>query len=335
MKKNIFSLLIILVIIVSLGISCKTTGDAPDDSSKLNVAKKAVDESRKRAMDFDGPAYFPSEWEELEARYKTAGTVEECNALAAGYDEIFKKSIALYAQAKEDEIMASRERLINTGFLDYVPDYLENADNTALSAKSQYEAGEYYKAKETADAALKEYETLNMGADVFLARQEVIDRGFVQYDPDNFSKADEVAQSALKAYDAGNKEEAVTKAEEALLRYNLVLSNGWTAYASDRRASALKERELAIAERANIASRETFRTADIFCEQAEEMYKLEHFNDASIAYVEAEAMFAISRKETEEKRLRAQESIQSAREKIAESSEAATEAGRIIEGGSK
>ena len=346
MKKNISFLLILsTALIVLICISCKSTSPAPTPAPQpaprpqptqpSNADKARADQSRQRAMDFEAPSYFPSEWEKAESQYNAASDADSYNAVAAVYDDLFEKSIPLYAQAREDEIMAARGQLISSGFSNTFPQYLKKADDMALAAHAEYEAKDYYKAKDSAAAALSEYETLNMGARILTTRQEIIDRGFSQYDPDNFKRADEIAVSALKAYEGGNKDNAVTSGEEALLRYNLVLANGWTAYASDRRAAAAAERELALAERANIASRDTFRGAESFFTQAEDQLASENFRDAGLNYIEAEARFAISRKETEEKRVRAEEAIRIAEEKVEESSESAIEAERIIEGGSK
>jgi len=202
----------------------------------------------------------------------------------------------------------------------------------ALSAMEKYNAEDYYGARDTAKQALGEYETLLVGARIFTTRQEIIDRGFTQYDPENFIRADEVAQAAIDAYDSGNRDSAQTNAEEALLRYNIVLANGWTAYAAARRTSATAEREAALTERANIASRETFRGAEGFFNQAEEFFAAEQFKDAGLNYIDAEARYVIARKETEERRLRAEEAIKMAEEKIEESNEAAAEATRVMEG---
>ncbi|MCL2440116.1 MAG: hypothetical protein FWD14_00055 [Treponema sp.] len=327
MKKNIISILIILMLALSVCISCGSTGAVEDESANR------AQEARQRAIDFESPAYFPSEWEALEAQFTAAESSDEYNAVAEAYDELFKKTIPLYAQAKEDEVMAIRSHLINSGFAGHFPEYLKNADDMALAALEQYKADDYYKARDTLSEAMAEYEILQMGAQVFLARQEIIDRGFAQFDAENFLRADEVAQTAIESFDAGNKEAAITSAEEALLRYNLVLANGWTAYAAVRRDAAMAERELALAERANIASRETFRNAESILATAEENFTAENFTVAGLSYVEAEVMYAISRKETEERRLRAEEAIRLAEEKIEESNEAAVEAERLIEGG--
>jgi len=317
------------------------------DPSMIDAAKVKADAAKKLAVDFETPAYFPSEWEAVEARYKAAGempktanddmqkVIAEYDAAAAAYEELFKKTTPLYAQAREDEIMATREKLISTGFTEYFPEYLKKADDVTLTALDQYEAEDYYTARETAAKALNEYETLLLGADVFLARQEIIDRGFLKYDKENFSKADEIAETAIKDYDAGNKEKAIESAQEALLRYNLVLSNGWAVYSTERKAAADAERELAITEKANIASRDIFREAEGLYNQAESDLSSGNHNAAAVQYTEAEAMYSIARKDTAKKRQIAEATIRRAEVKIVESGDTASEAKRILEGGSK
>jgi len=342
MKRNILFLPIILMLAVSICISCSSTDaavTADDDSRGVTTepeaaASAALQQARQRAIDFECPAYFPSDWEALEARYEAANGAAR-DALAPEYDELFNKTVPLYAQAREDEITAKRRQIISSGFAEYFPEYLDKADEVALRAMSQYEAGDYYEAKETADAAQEEFDTLLMGSRIFLARQEIIDRGFSQYDADNFLRADDVAQSAIDAYDSGDREAAIARGEESLLRYNLVLSNGWTSYASVRREAAVAEREAAISDRANIASREYFREAEAMFVLAEENLSGENFNAAGLGFVDAEAKFAIAREDANAKRLRAEEAIRRAEERIGESNETAMEAERIIEGGSR
>jgi hypothetical protein len=341
MKRKIFFGFLILSIITLIGVSCKTaqakeTSKADQaDIVAASASKVKADQARKQAMDFSGNTYFPSDWEKAEGIYKSANDAAKYNAATDAYNDIFRKAVPLYAQAKEDELMAIREQLIATGFTDIFPQYLKNADDLALEAKEKYDAKDYYAAKNAADLALNEYNTLLTGAKVYLTRQEIINRSFAQYDADNFFKADLVAQSAIEAYNSGDKTKATTDVEEALLRYNLVLSNAWTIYAAERKEAAAKERQLAVSDRANIASRETFRKGDASLAIANESFDAEVYTDAAIAFVEAEAIFAVARKETEEKRVRAEEAIRVAEEKIEESSGSALEAEKIIEGGSK
>ncbi|MCL2175292.1 MAG: hypothetical protein FWB73_04520 [Treponema sp.] len=343
MRKYI-SIFILLLMAVMISVSCKST----PDTKTLNETMKKAETARQRAIDFEGPAYFPSEWETVEARYKTAGQMpltseaevkEAENAydkLAESYDDIFARTVPLYAQAREDEILEIRETLVDSGFTSYFPEYLEETDKIALSAKDEYNRGNYYQARDKAAKAMEEYEILLAGANVYTARQEVLDRGFVKYDADNFSRADQITKAAIDDYEAGNKKAAVEKSEEALLRYNLVLSNGWSAYAKERQNSAQKERELAIAERANIASREIFREAEVFYTQAQEQVNAKNISGAALQYTEAEARYSLARKDTAEKRVKADDAIKRAEVKIVESTGAAQEADRVIgEGGAR
>ena len=313
----------------------------------LNEPIARAQAARQRALDFESNTYFPSDWENIEARFAAANEMRRTsdsdiqsaahayNAVADAYDEIFKKTIALYAQAREDEILAARESLIQTGFTQYFPEYLKTADDLAISAQEQYEAGDFNAARDTAAAALNEYETLLLGASVFLVRQEIIYRGFVDYDRDNFLRTDEIAGTAIAYYEEGNKEAAVSRAEEAMLRYSVVLANSWTTFAEGRREAADAERELALAERVNIASREIFREAETIFQQAEREFDAGNFNNAASLFISSEARFHIGRMDTAERRQRAQAAIRTAEERIEEISETAQEAERIIEGGSR
>ena len=313
----------------------------------LNEPKARAEAARQRAVDFESPAYFPSEWETAEAGYNSAkempltnpiqiqDAVSAFNSSAELYDEIFNKTVPLYAQAREDEILATREKLIITGFTEYFPDYLADTDKLTLSALDQYEAEDYYTAKETAKKALKEYETLLLGADVFLARQEITNRNFTKYDRENFAKADEVAEAAVFEYESGNKENAIEQAQEALLRYNLVLSNAWTAHLGELQMSAAKEREQALAERANISSRDIFNNAETLNNQAQAELASGDFQSASLKFADARAGFIQAKQDTINKRQIAARAIRKAEEKIEESGETLTEAERVIEGGSR
>jgi hypothetical protein len=342
--KKVISIFLLLIMATLVFVSCRSTPEAVETDA-LNEAMGKAQAARQRAIDFESPAYFPSDWEAIETRYTQASempvsSAEEVqqatsiyNTLADDYDELFGRTIPLYAQAREDEILSTRETLIGTGFTSVFPAFLKKADDLALAAHEQFEANQFYPARETAAAALSEYETLLVGARVYLARQEIIDRGFVDFDRDNFLMVEEIIKTGLENYEAGNRAAAIANAEEALLRYSVVLGNGWTAFASERRTAVSSERETALAERVNVASRELFRAAETILNRAEEEFLLGNFNEAALHFIDAEANFAIARLDTEERRQRAEAVIRMAEERIEESNEAAIGAERIIEGG--
>jgi hypothetical protein len=342
MKKYLV-LTSLMLAFVFISISGKTTlayaqdAPAPDDSSQQQPL--SAEDARKRAMDFESPTYFPSDWEDVEARYNIAkedpDNTEALAECANVYVELFRKTIPLYAQAREDEVMGARDELLRTEAAARYPDVIQDADKIALKALEQYEAEDFYAARDTAADALTNYETLLVGARLDSTRQEIIDRGFIRYDPENFDKADEVASAAIDFYEAGDRKSAVESAEDAILRYNVVLTNSWTAYSADRRASASAERELCMANKVNIAVKDGFREGEALYTQAEEEYGKENFETAANFFTDAEARYAIARQETEEKRKKAFEAIMLAHQATQASSETAIEAERIIEGGSK
>jgi len=232
----------------------------------------------------------------------------------------------------------TREALYNTGLTPYFQEYFDNAETLGHQGIEQYQAGDIKGARESALKAQEEYETLLFGTDVYFARQDIIDLGFVQYGIDGFTSADELYFAAIDEYTAGNKDAAKTKAEEALLRYRNILADGWVFYSADKRADAVSERQHAINERANIASREYFREAEAFMEEAERLYASRDPDDAlsaAIAFTNAQAMYAIAIEDTWERRRRADELIRQANQMIERGNESALEAERIIEGGSR
>jgi hypothetical protein len=368
MKNYTFFAAVLLSLLAVACISCKSTpkteapvpspepapaapaqpgGPSQDSLDALNQAKTRADEARKRALDFEGPGYFPGDWEETESQYAAAGKLpgstnaelqqaaSAFNAVAGSYDEIFKKTIPLYAQAREDEIIAARDELIATGLEGTFPEYLRKADDIALAALNQYEAQDYYAARDTAAAALNEYQALKTGADAYLTRQEILKRNFAAYDPENFSRAEEIALSALDDHEAGNTGSARDKAEEALLRYNLALANGWAAFALVQRDTAAEERQRALDAKANVAVKETFDKAERLFTEGTAFLKDENYESAANQFNVSIGGFRAATEAAEEKRRIAEEIIREAEEKIHESDETARQAELIIEGGSR
>ena len=348
MKKNVFFAIPFVIVVLLSSISCRTTPPVVTEEvclEEINQLIAQVEEARKRAMDFQSPAYFPSDWEAVEAEFYRAKampkTTEEevqeatelLTAILETYNAIFRKTIPLYAQVWEDEIMAVRDELIRTGLRAYFPEHLQRADIIALTALEQYEAGDYYIARDTAATALNEYETLLLGARIILRQQELTTRGFDQFDPEGFEYASKVALTALEKHEAGDTKAARGYAETALELFDNLLRNGWRVFAYQQRDSAAGERATAIYNRVNIAMRDAFREADLFFTRAEDGFARGNFEEAAILYTEAEALFVIAGQETQIRRQRAQEAIRRAEETIEDSYEIAVEAERLIEGG--
>ena len=361
MKTRLFLTAFIAAIAVVLFFSCKSAPPAPEkltaqtqqpapeptpqpapevkpSTDELDAAIARAEESRKKAITFEGPSYFPSEWEAAEERFAQAGETpgpEAYNAAADAYDSVSELAIPLYAQAREDEIMAVRDTLVALGLKNSFPGYLASADKTALSALDQYEAGDYYAAADTAANALSEYQVLETAYDAWLIRREIIERDFGDYDPDNFDRAGQILGDAMDAFDAGNIAEARESAEDSLERYEIVLAAGWTAYADDRSSMAEAERQAALEMKTDIAVKDLFDEGDSNRRTGQTSLENKRYEDASKQFINAEAMYVISSMSALEKRRRAIEAIREANDKIRESDRTGRRGETIIEGGSR
>jgi hypothetical protein len=358
--KNRHKLVLVTASVLFLLFACKSTPQqtpAPDKTqaapggpsqaalNDLNAAIDRAEEARKRAADFESGSYFPSDWENAEAEYAAAGQLprdtddaareaaSRYTALAGTYDGIFAQAIPLYARDREDEIVALREEAVATGLSGAFPDYLLGADREAVRALEQYEAEDYYAARDTWTLACARYRALKTGGDAYNARQEITAYDFVSYDPDNFNRADESGLAAVEAYEAGNVEAAQEGAEEANLRYNLVLNTAWAGHVAERRLAAGTERQRALDLKANVAVKTEFDAASAVYSQAESSERAENYREAVGLYVQSEARFIEIGKVAAEKRREAEEALREAEQKVLESEENAKNAELILEGG--
>ena len=346
MKKRPFLILFIAAMIISPSAQAQQPiSEALLD--QLDAAAARAEDARKKAGDFESPSYFPSEWEAVETQYAQARSIPRAtdadvnraigayNTAADSYDSIFMLTIPLYAQAREDEIMALRDMLIATGARVSFPEYLSPADRTSLLALDQYEAQDFYPARNSAARALLMYQALTVGYDAWLLRWEINEREFELYEPDQYDHAEEIAGNGLDAYRAGNIPIAMESAEEALLRYRLVLFIAWAGYAELRSSLAEGERLAALDTKTDIASRDLFIMAESDNKAAQDLLKLERYEEAAKLFINAEAMYVIASMSTMEKRGAAAAAIREAREKIEESGRIARRAEHSVEGGSQ
>jgi len=320
MRKSPFIAVFIVCFIVCMPVVwAQTAGD-------LDSAFAGAQESRKKAGDFEANLYFPGEWEAAEGKYAQAQLISDLNKsittlneAADAFDRVFGLAIPLYAQAREDEIMAVRGYLTTLGARDSFPEYIMDADKAALLALTQYEAKDYYTARDSAAKALQKFNVLETAFNAWLLRQEIRERGFAGYDPERFELGDEIITGAMDAYMADDLEGAWKKAEEALAMYNLVLSTSWASYAELRSSLAEGERLAALDMKTDIAAREFFKIADSENKVALDLLESKQYEDAAKLFIDAEAMFVIASITTLEKRRAAAAAIRNANEKIQES----------------
>jgi hypothetical protein len=335
MKKRLFFALFVAALVF---LPCSVSAQTAPGPSQLDIAAAEAEDARKKAGDFECPSYFPSDWDAAESLYADAGrnrTPAAYNAATNAFNSLFNLTVPLYAQAREDDIMATRANLISTGARGSFPDHFSSADKTALLSLDQYEKKDYYTARDSSTKALQMYQILANIYGASLAQEGILERNFSSYDPDNFESAGEMMSGALTAYDAGDYALALKNAEEAKTRYELVLSTGWTGYAEMRATLAAAERQAALDIKANIAVRDLFAEADIEYRMAEEnINSWKDYEEAASRFINAEALFIIASTAASEKRRKSTEAIREAYMRIEESDDTARQAG-IIPGGTR
>jgi hypothetical protein len=331
----------------------------PPDQAALDNLQKAlsrVETSRKQALDIDSPGYFFPEWDAAEGQFASAGenakegtlgdvknTMALYDAAAESYDTLARKCLPLYYQDLSEEILQARDEAIDAGIRDISPARLEAADKFVDQALEFYEAGEtanagaenYYAAAEAAFGALARYHALSTGARAYRLREEIRERDFTQYDSGNYELADESGISGIAAYDRGETETANNNAEEALLRYTLVMNQGWLSFAGDLRASAEAARRKALNAKANVAVRQEFSNADGIYTRGNTAYNAQDYAGSSEYFSQVIPLFFTAAENAEAKRVVAEDAISTAETRISKSEETAREAEIILQGGTQ
>jgi hypothetical protein len=228
--------------------------------------------------------------------------------------------------------LAARDAAIAAGINAVYPDYLLEADRTALDAVAKYEAEDYYAADEASLLALEQYRGLKPGTEAYKLRQEIVDRDFSGYDQDNFSQADKLLLAAFNHYGEKNAAAARNEAEEALSRYDVVLRAGWAGSAGKLQALAQSERQKALNEKANVAVRNDFSETEKVYNQGNAAYRAGKYQEACPLYEKSAASYIVLTKTAIEKRLAAETAIEKAEKKVMESEMVVQNAELILEG---
>jgi hypothetical protein len=317
----------------------------------LAAAKKQAEEARKRASDFCGPEYVAEEWEVAEALYTAAGKQEKTDALEdvresiaryeqtnAAYEDVFNRSLPQYAKALEERILQERAAALAAGIGTRSPERLQAADDTVDRALGLYEAEDYSAAAGLGYLALDMFRLLKMSAETYNVQREIEDHGFKKYDPDTYDAASADALAVADGYDAlshnggENIKEVLLQAEEVQARFNTLLETGWKRYVLECQASAEAERQAALELKVDVAVRDEFETAQASYDQAGTFFQADSYKEAAERYFQAELLFVRASGTASGKRRLAEEAIQEAEKKLADSDEIARKAEAILEG---
>jgi hypothetical protein len=230
---------------------------------------------------------------------------------------------------------AAGEEVVSLNGMILVPELVFQADAVLLGGAQKYEAKNFDDAKNAAAEANAMYSLLRSGLVAYRIREEIVGLGFDAHDPADIARADGVLLKATVDFSTQNLRAAREGVDEATLIYGIALGKSWEAYAADKSLTAAGDRQIALDLKANVALRQEFNAAQALYNQADAAFRAEMYPDAARLYIESMSMFEVISDAAREKRQIAEEALINANQRMSASDEAARNAERILEGGTR
>jgi hypothetical protein len=335
----------IILCIISCGSAPPSSDPAPQEEAPreehrqaLTTAQERVKNLRKLAEDFEGPNYFPDEWNRAESQYTQIQTlkpdsaqayqeaIEKYTALGDAYNELGLKALPRYRENRNQMVQSAREEALGAGAAELLPELLDTADANAAEAIHLYDAADYYAFARESAAAEALYVLLKTEAAGLGIRSEIEAHDLSRFDPASFATAEEHIQQADSAYKEKDMATAQQAAKEALVHYQQVADTGWEALAEEQRQRARALREEALNLKAQVAMPEAYQEADLVYTEGERTMSAKDFKQALETFTQSADKFMAVRDGTAKKRQTAEKAIQTAKDKIADSDKRAKSA---------
>lgn len=335
----------IILCMISCGSAPPSSAPEPQEEAPSNEIRQALTDAqervknlRKLAEDFEGPLYYPDEWNNAESRYAQAEAlkhrspqeyqeaIEKYTALGDTYNEIGVKAIPRYREKRNQAVQNAREGALEAGAAELLPEPLDKADKTAAEALRLYDVQDYYAFARESAATEALYVLLKTEAAGMGIRSEIETHNLSRFDPQRFAAAEAQLQQAVAAYEGNDIAGAQQAAAEALAQYQQVADTGWEALAEEQRQRASALREEALNLKAHIAMKEAYQEADMVYTEGERALSAKNCKQALELFTQGVDQFTAVRDTTAKKRQAAEKAIQIAQDKIADSDKRAKSA---------
>ena len=288
--------------------------------------------ARNAAINAGAMTYTPDYLNQADAALDEADALYQAGNYHAARDRAME-ALAMYeiiglgleANVLREEIAARADEL--------VPDFLYWADETAFLVFQYWDDGDFLTAREYAIRAYSMYDALNAGIHAYIVREEIEAHGFERFDRENVDLADDALYNAMDNYVDGNYVYARTRIDDASRRYNQALRTGWRLYATERSDAVVAQRQIAIENRANVAVRDEFNTAQQIFVRGSSIMGEARYQEAVVLFNESESIFHEVSIIALERRQLAEEALIRANQRMAESDETARNAETILRGG--
>lgn len=297
----------------------------PDISlEELEALHARVIALRKDAFELGLKDVMPSEYAEAETRYvagKTALDADdrpvakaELEAAEPLFAELVAKGGVKVAESRKADAQAARDRALWADAEALSPEALAVADAANAAADAALAAGDAKAAIAAYRVAILAYDATEKRSTALAVKATVDELEYGPMDSGNY----ELAGQKLAAVDSTlptDGEAARDAAEEALLRYRLVLSKGWELTAGRRREAAERYKLESEGIKAQVALKAEYSEAKAVWDAAVAASAAGNHESAAPLFEQSEYMFEAVYQKAAEKRAAAEAAIQAAKDK--------------------
>lgn len=279
---------------------------------------------RKDAFDLGLKDVMPSEYAEAEDRYVAGKTAldaddrpvakSELTAAEPLFEELVAKGGVKVAETRKADAKAARDRALWADAEALSPEALAVADTANAAADAALASGDAKAAIASYRAAILAYDAAEKRSTALSVKATVDELEYGPMDPGNY----ELAGQKLAAADsslATDLEDSRDAAEEALLRYRLVLAKGWELTAGERRDAAERYKLEAEGIKAQVAVKDGYAEAKAVWDSAVAASAAGDNESAAPLFEQSEYMFEAVYQKAAEKRAAAEAAILAAQEK--------------------
>ncbi|TFG84697.1 MAG: hypothetical protein E4H20_02445 [Spirochaetales bacterium] len=268
--------------------------------SELSDLHASVLAARKEAFDLGAKDNLSNDYAAAETRYvagKTALDADdrptakaELSAALPLFEDLVTRSARLAAETGRDNAASARERAIASGAKATSPVTLSAADALRDAALAAFDSGDLRNAAALFRKAALAYDAAEKRTRAVGVKTDVDTRNFGPLDSGNYElagkKLDEVDTTIADAPETAND-----AASEALLRYNLVLRNGWEITVTNGREAAGEYKVEAENIKAQVAVKDDYAAAMSIWNEAMTYYANEDYATAFDLFAQAEVLF--------------------------------------------
>jgi len=265
---------------------------ATSDVPAPDALKAKATELRKKAFDLGLKEILADDYAAADKAYAlgsekygkdNAASAAAYEDAAARFGKVIEDGLPLLASSERDKARAAEAAAFGKGAASYYYEDCDAASSALAEAEAIEKAGEYEKAVDAYRAVATRFAALGAMCDASAARDRIVERDFAKWDTSNWTIAEGKLASAGDLLGSDAKA-SLTAADEAILRYKLVMQNGLSYYMADRKGLSESERERAAGIKSEVAVKDDFEAAAALYASAEEKRAAEDFEAASELY---------------------------------------------------